>query len=78
MAGASDCSDWKIGRRNGLAVMEKPKIWILAGPNGAGKTTFARENFPELIKTTRFLNADDIAQGLAPQNQGLAAIQAAD
>jgi len=76
MAGASDCSDWKFGRRNGLAVMEKPKIWILAGPNGAGKTTFARENFPELIKTTSFLNADDIAQGLSPQNQGRAAMQA--
>lgn len=57
--------------------MERPKIWLLAGPNGAGKTTFARENFPELIKRARFLNADDIAHKLSPGDQQRSAISAA-
>ena len=39
---------------------------IIAGPNGAGKTTFALNYLPTVAGTTRFVNADLIAAGLAP------------
>lgn len=42
------------------------KIVIIAGPNGAGKTTFAREFLPNEASCTSFVNADLIAEGLAP------------
>ena len=38
----------------------------LAGPNGAGKTTFAQEFLPIEAECLNFINADMIAQGLAP------------
>jgi predicted ABC-type ATPase len=38
----------------------------LAGPNGAGKTTFANEFLPVEAECLNFINADLIAQGLAP------------
>ena len=57
--------------------MEKPKLQLLAGPNGAGKSTFARSNFPELVGTGRFLNADDIARSLSPNDQAGASLRAA-
>lgn len=44
------------------------KILVIAGPNGAGKTTMALEllsNSPDLYE---FLNADEIAKGLAPKH----------
>ena len=37
------------------------ELIVLAGPNGAGKTTLAREFFPQLVDSHRFVNADDIA-----------------
>ncbi|NNM43293.1 MAG: AAA family ATPase [Chlamydiae bacterium] len=40
---------------------------MIAGPNGAGKTTTALTTLPEL-KVYEFLNADEIAKGLAPLN----------
>ncbi len=43
------------------------KIFMVAGPNGAGKTTTALIVFPDL-KIFEFLNADEIARGLAPLN----------
>lgn len=42
------------------------KCYILAGPNGAGKTTFANEFLPVEAECLNFINADLIAQGLAP------------
>ena len=43
-----------------------PNVYIIAGPNGAGKTTFAKEFLPFYAKCKNFVNADLIAQGLAP------------
>ncbi|MFB3922475.1 MAG: zeta toxin family protein [Terriglobia bacterium] len=43
-----------------------PSVYIIAGPNGAGKTTFAREFLPRYAACTNFVNADLIAQGVAP------------
>ncbi len=44
----------------------KPNVYIIAGPNGAGKTTFAREFLPHYAGAINFVNADLIAQGIAP------------
>lgn len=44
------------------------RIFIIAGPNGAGKTTTAISLLPELIRIHDFINADEIARGLAPLN----------
>ena len=49
--------------------------YIIAGPNGAGKTTFARLFLPEYAKCPNFINADLIAQGLAPFEPRAAAMQ---
>ena len=43
-----------------------PDLYIIAGPNGAGKTTFAREFLPNYAECKNFINADLIAQGVAP------------
>ena len=52
------------------------KIIILAGPNGAGKTTFARAFLPVEAEVPRFINADQIAAGLAAFAPETAAIRA--
>jgi predicted ABC-type ATPase len=49
-----------------MAKRPKPKIVIIAGPNGAGKTTFAREFLTHEADCSDFINADLIAQGIAP------------
>ena len=41
-------------------------LYIIAGPNGVGKTTFAREFLPNYTDCKNFINADLIAQGVAP------------
>jgi predicted ABC-type ATPase len=46
--------------------MDQPHVYIVAGPNGAGKTTFARTFLPRYANCKQFVNADLIAQGLAP------------
>ena len=51
------------------------KIIILAGPNGAGKTTFARAFLPAEAALPRFINADQIAAGLAAFAPETAAIR---
>src|SRR3989338_9129736 len=53
-----------------------PNVYIIAGPNGAGKTTFARQFLPLYAKCKNFVNADLIAQGLAPFSPESAAIKA--
>jgi predicted ABC-type ATPase len=43
-----------------------PQIYIIAGPNGVGKTTYVKRFLPKQVHCLEFLNADMIAQGLAP------------
>ena len=45
---------------------QNPNVYIIAGPNGAGKTTFAKQFLPLYARCKNFVNADLIAQGLAP------------
>ncbi len=42
------------------------KILMIAGPNGAGKTTMTLELIAEGSMLYEFINADEIAKGLAP------------
>jgi predicted ABC-type ATPase len=42
------------------------RIFMIAGPNGSGKTTIAKSLIPDLPMVYEFLNADEIAKGLAP------------
>jgi predicted ABC-type ATPase len=53
-----------------------PNTYIIAGPNGAGKTTFAREFLPNYANCKIFVNADLIAQGMAPFSPESAAFRA--
>jgi predicted ABC-type ATPase len=57
-------------------VKTRPRCIVIAGPNGAGKTTFAREYLPKVAGVIQFVNADLIAQGLAPLDPRLAALAA--
>lgn len=41
------------------------RIIIIAGPNGAGKTSFANEYPPAVRESLVYLNADEIARGIA-------------
>ena len=42
------------------------KILMIAGPNGAGKTTTTLEMMTQSSELYEFINADEIARGLAP------------
>src|SRR5690625_3126043 len=42
------------------------RIFMIAGSNGSGKTTTAFSANPDLLNFYEFLNADEIARGLAP------------
>lgn len=42
------------------------RIFIIAGPNGSGKTTTALSLQPDILSIYEFINADEIARGLAP------------
>ena len=53
-----------------------PTLHIIAGPNGAGKTTFARQLLSGEVPPLEFVNADSIAQGLAPYDPEGAAMAA--
>lgn len=44
------------------------EIVILGGPNGAGKTTAARKLLPKIPSIKEFLNADEFARLLSPEN----------
>jgi predicted ABC-type ATPase len=52
------------------------ELYIIAGPNGGGKTTFAREFLPNYAGCKNFVNADLIAQGMAPFSPETAAMRA--
>lgn len=51
-----------------------PTLYILAGANGSGKSTIARELLP--TEGLVYVNADDIARELCPQDMQRARIQA--
>lgn len=57
--------------------MTAPTFVILSGPNGAGKTTFAQHNLQSFIEAGTFLNADEMARAVRPDNVEAAAIRAA-
>ena len=44
------------------------KITIIAGPNGSGKTTFVHQTFKQAVQQGQFLNADELALYLSPDN----------
>jgi len=52
-----------------------PNLYIIAGCNGAGKTTASFTVLPEMLDCDEFINADEIARGLAPLNPDKAAIE---
>ncbi len=52
-------------------------LYVIAGPNGAGKTTFANSFLPNYAHCDEFVNADNIARGLAPFAPQTAAVKAA-
>lgn len=56
--------------------MGNKAVYIIAGPNGSGKTTFAKLFLPDYVNCLNFVNADLIAQGLAPFEPRTAAIKA--
>ena len=56
--------------------MKNKSVYIIAGPNGSGKTTFAKLFLPDYVNCPNFVNADLIAQGLAPFEPRAAAIKA--
>lgn len=55
--------------------MKKKQIWLLAGGNGAGKTTFYNTQLKPM--KLPFINADNIARELFPQNPEQHSYQAA-
>jgi predicted ABC-type ATPase len=52
------------------------EIVIIGGPNGAGKTTAARVLLRESLELHTYLNADEIARGIAPDDVDAAAFAA--
>jgi len=53
------------------------QIHIIAGPNGAGKTSNARVVLlPNSLKTSEFINADEIAKNLSPEDPEKSALAA--
>lgn len=53
-----------------------PHLYIISGCNGSGKTTASFTVLPEMLDCDEFLNADEIARGIAPLNPEKAAIDA--
>jgi predicted ABC-type ATPase len=52
-------------------------IIILGGPIGAGKTTAAEVLLPRKLRIHAFLNADEIARGISPNDVEAAALKLA-
>jgi predicted ABC-type ATPase len=53
------------------------EIVIFGGPNGAGKTTAAKILLPKFFRLYEFVNADEIARTISPQNAKLTVFKAA-
>lgn len=58
------------------SMSDQKKLYIIAGCNGAGKTTASKRILPDLIDCIEFINADEIAFKLCPENVESVAIQA--
>lgn len=57
--------------------MDVKQIHIIAGPNGAGKSSHARITLlPNFLSSNEFINADEIAKLLSPENPEKAALSA--
>lgn len=57
--------------------MGSRQIHIIAGPNGVGKTSHARITLlPDFLQSNEFVNADEIAKILSPENPNRSAIDA--
>ena len=53
------------------------QIHIIAGPNGAGKSSHARVTLlPDFLSSNVFVNADEIAKILSPENPEKSALEA--
>ena len=73
-------SQWRGRGRHRISggkgkILKTKNVYIIAGSNGSGKTTFARLFLPNYANCPNFINADLIAQGLAPFNPNSAAIK---
>jgi predicted ABC-type ATPase len=55
--------------------MARPQLWLLAGGNGAGKSTFYNRYLAP--RGLRFVNADEIARMIAPNDPMSASYEAA-
>ncbi len=53
-----------------------PQLIVIDGPNGAGKSTIARRLLPERLRVLTYVNADDIARGLAAYRAEAVAFEA--
>lgn len=53
-----------------------PNLYIISGCNGAGKTTASYTVLPEILDCREFVNADNIAAELSPDNPENAALEA--
>lgn len=56
---------------------QEKQIHIIAGPNGSGKSSHARVTLlPNFLSSNEFINADEIAKILSPENPEKSAIDA--
>ncbi|NLX41734.1 MAG: AAA family ATPase [Bacteroidales bacterium] len=53
-----------------------PSLYIIAGCNGAGKTTASYTILPDMLNCDEFVNSDEIAKRLSPNNPEESAIRA--
>ena len=53
-----------------------PRLYIIAGCNGAGKTTASYTILPDMLNCDEFVNSDEIAKSLSPNNPYESAIRA--
>ncbi|HYD05051.1 MAG TPA: zeta toxin family protein [Reyranella sp.] len=56
--------------------MTDPRLVLIGGANGAGKSTLANVYIRDLMDAGLFLNADEVARRIAPENQERAAFAA--
>jgi len=57
---------------------KEKQIHIISGPNGSGKTSLARVTLlPNFLKSNTFVNADEIAKMLSPEDPSKTAAKAA-
>jgi len=52
------------------------RLFIIAGCNGAGKTTASYTMLPDLLNLDEYVNADEIAESLSPQDPSKEALRA--